>query len=45
MNITLTPNNSLGRRIYTFNCTAYEVDEFNYDNCIKYGIQEEGEYI
>lgn len=45
MNITLTPNNSLSRKIYTFNCTAYEIDEFNYDNCIKYNIQEEGQYI
>ena len=45
MNITLTPNNSLGRRIYTFNCTAYEIDDFNYENCIKYDIQDKGEYI
>lgn len=45
MNITLTPNNNLGRQIYTFNCTVYEIDDFNYQNCIKYHIQEEGEYI
>lgn len=45
MNITLTPNNDLSRQIYTFNCTVYEIDNFNYQNCIKYGIQEQGEYV
>ena len=45
MNITLTPNNNLSRLIWTFNCSAYEIDDFNYLNCVKYGIQEEGEYI
>ena len=45
MNISLTPNNSLSRQIYSFTCTAYEIDEFNYQNCIKYNIQDEGEYV
>lgn len=45
MNITLTPNNTLSRQIYSFNCTAYEIDEFNYQNCVKYNIQNEGVYV
>ncbi len=45
MNISLTPNNSLSRQIYSFTCTAYEIDEFNYQNCVKYDIQDEGKYI
>lgn len=45
MNISLTPNNSLNRQIYSFTCTAYEIDEFNYQNCVKYAIQDEGEYV
>lgn len=38
MNISLTPNVTLGRMIYSFSATAYEVDEYNFDNCIKYNI-------
>jgi len=30
MNISLTPNNTLGRRIYDFTGTIYEIDDFNY---------------
>lgn len=36
--ISLTPNNTLGRLIYTFTCTAQEVDECNAANYIKYNI-------
>ena len=36
--ITLTPNTTLGRLIYTFTCTAQEVDECNAANYIKYNI-------
>lgn len=39
MNITFSPNTTLGRYIYSFSCQAYEVDEFNLENCDKYGIQ------
>ena len=38
MNITFTPNVSLGRLIYNFSCTAYEIDECNFDSYQKYGI-------
>ena len=45
MNISLTPNATLDRRIYSFTCTAYEIDEFTYENCVKYGIQAEGQFV
>lgn len=45
MNISLTPNNTLSRQIYSFTCTAYEIDTFNYNNCIKYFIQDPGQYV
>lgn len=44
MNISFTPNNTLSRRIYSFSCTAQEIDEFNIQNCNKYGIQSTGGY-
>lgn len=40
MDITFTPNQTLGRRIYNFQCTAYEVDDFTLENCDKYSIQQ-----
>lgn len=36
MNVSLTPNDQLGRMIHTFNCTAYEIADNNYDNLEKY---------
>ena len=44
MDISLTPNQTLGRMIYSFSATAYEIDEANIDNYNKYGIQETGTY-
>ena len=44
MNISFTPNATLGRQIYSFTCTAYEIDEYTYENCIKYNIQSGGSY-
>lgn len=44
MNISLTPNATLGRRIYSFTCTAYEIDDFTLENCNKYGIVNLGDY-
>lgn len=38
MNVSLTPNDALGRMIHTFNCTAYEVAENNYENLEKYNF-------
>lgn len=39
MNITFTPNQTLGRRIYSFQCTAYEVDDCTLENIDSYNIQ------
>ena len=36
MNVSLTPNDQLGRMIHTFNCTAYEIADNNYDTLEKY---------
>lgn len=44
MNISFTPNNTLSRHIYSFTCTAQEIDEFNIQNCNKYGIQSTGQH-
>ena len=37
-NITLTPNQTLGRRIYNFSCTATEIGKCNETNYNKYNI-------
>ena len=42
MNISFTPNQVLGRHIYSFNCTAYEIADFTTENCNKYNIQPLG---
>ena len=36
MNVSLTPNQTLSRRIYSFSCVLYEIDDFNLQNCQKY---------
>ena len=36
MKVTLAPENKLGRMLHTFNSTAYEIAECNYDNLAKY---------
>lgn len=41
MNISLTPNDTLGRMLHTFSATAYEVAEYNYDNLKSFGFAEE----
>lgn len=38
MKVTLNPENKLGRLLHTFNGTAYEVAEYNYENLIKYNF-------
>ena len=40
MDINFTPNQVLGRRIYSFQCTAYEVAEATLDNIEYYNIQQ-----
>lgn len=44
MDINLTPETTLGRQIYSFTATAYEVDDCTIENIDKYGIQEIGDY-
>ncbi len=42
MDVSLTPNPSLGRMLYSFSANAYEIDDCNLDNFQKYGIQSIG---
>lgn len=37
--ISFSPKNELGRRIYDFSCTCNEIDDFNLINCDEYNIQ------
>lgn len=41
--VTLTPNQSLGRMIYDFSCTATEIGEANIENMKLYQVQDFGE--
>ena len=34
MNVSLTPQDALGRMLHTFNCTAYEIYDYTYDNLV-----------
>ena len=43
MNINLTPEVALGRRIYSFTADAYEIDDNTIENISKYNIQSIGE--
>lgn len=38
MNTSLTPEDTLGRMLHTFSCTAYEIGECDYDTLLSYGI-------
>lgn len=42
--ISFTPNNQLGRLVWDFSATAYEICEYNYDNLLKFGFHTVGEY-
>lgn len=47
LNVSLSPNDTLGRMIHTFNCQAYECMECNFYNLNKYKylrIEEEVDY-
>ena len=44
MQVSLTPKNELGRLIYTFSATAYEVDDCSIDTLIKYNFINVGAY-
>jgi hypothetical protein len=34
MNISMTPNDTLGRMLHTFSCTAYEIAEHTFENLV-----------
>lgn len=38
LNVSLSPNDTLGRMLHTFNATAYEIATYNNDNLLKYHI-------
>lgn len=38
MNTSLSPNETLGRMLHTFSCTAYEMDAYTMENLDKYGF-------
>ena len=42
MNTSLTPEDTLGRMLHTFSCTAYEIGECDYDTLLSYGIISRG---
>ena len=38
MNVTTSPNDTLGRMLHTFNCNAYEIAPFSYNALESFGI-------
>ena len=38
MNVSLAPNDTVGRMLHTFSATAYEVAEYDYNNLNKYNM-------
>ena len=38
MNVSLAPNDTLGRMLHTFNATAYEIAEYNYQNLYNFNL-------
>lgn len=44
MNISLTPEDKVGRMIHNFQATAYEVEELNYKNLVELGFINIDEY-
>jgi hypothetical protein len=34
MNISMSPNDTLGRMLHTFTCTAYEIAEHSFENLV-----------
>ena len=38
MNISLTPEDKIGRMLHNFSCTAYEVEELTYNNLVSLGF-------
>lgn len=44
MDVSFSPNQVLGRMVYSFSATAYEVGETDLESCSENGIQDVGEY-
>lgn len=44
MDVSFTPNQTLGRMLYSFTANAYEIDDCSLANFERYGIQTIGEY-
>ena len=42
MNISLSPNTTVGRMLHTFSATGYEIDNFNTDTIKKYKFLQKG---
>lgn len=38
-NVSLSPVEALGRRLYSFDATLVEIDDFTLDKCIEYNVQ------
>lgn len=38
MNVSLAPNDTLGRMLHTFSCTAYQIADWNFSNLMKYNL-------
>jgi hypothetical protein len=45
LNVSLTPNDKLGRMIHSFKATAYEIGPFDIDSLEKYGIIDSTENL
>ena len=45
MNVAFSPTDTLGRMLHTFSCNAYEIDNYSYENLIKYGLMEVADQI
>lgn len=43
MDVSFSPEVTLGRMVYSFSATAYEIGEISFENYEKYGIQKVGE--
>lgn len=41
MNVSLSPNDTLGRMLHTFSATAYEIEEYTFNNLQKYSFISE----
>ena len=40
MNVSLSPNDTLGRMLHSFSCQAYEIAPYDYDTLVNYGFFE-----